>query len=116
MIRSAIIGALAAAGLAACQTTTAEPARDALLSNAGPDTLAEISDTVSLALSGRKTVLAKTVLTTRPDLIIDPKYVDDRSLQRPDHFRLQVTGTSCHLLHEETQQTYPLRKARCTAL
>ena len=113
-MRRAVFGGFLISSLSACQTTMAKAPQDALLSNPSPKVLTEISETISGALSGRKTLLSKDVLTKNPELIIDPKYVDGRSLQRPDHFKLQITGTDCQLLHVETGKIYPLKKTRCT--
>ena len=115
-VENILLGIAVISGMTACQTTTAAPAQDAVISKANPEALAEIADTVSKALGGRKTILANDVLTAKPRLIIDPKYVGDRSLQRPDHFRLKKSGSKCLLIHEQSGEIYTLKKTSCTAL
>lgn len=111
------LGAISAAALAACQTSAplSEPVGARLLESSSANT-AVLSKAVSEALGGRKVTLAPNVLMDRSTLVMDPKFVSSRSLQRPDHFRLMTNGQSCYLVHEETGASMPLKGMKCEAL
>ena len=121
-------GTLGCAGLSACQTTqqaTIEPTDARLMKSSSANT-AILSEAVSEALGGRKVTLAENVLTDKSTLVMDPSFasgrtmdsgfVNGRSLQKPDHFRLMTNGISCYLLHEESGKSIPLKDMNCQPL
>ncbi len=104
---------------AACQTTATDKDSgpvNAVLSAPSAKTLAKVSAAVSQALGGRKVTLADSVLTTDSQLVMDPKFVDSRSMQRPDHFVLMMAGKSCYLVHQESGAKLPLSRVKCRPL
>lgn len=110
-----LAGGIIAAALSACQTTASSDPVEALLLESSPEVTRVLSDAVSQAMGGSKVTLAPDVLTQSSKLVMDPKFVDDRSFQRPDHFKLMKDGASCYLLHEESGQKMPLGKVKCKA-
>ena len=105
---------ISALALMACQTApTSSQLMPAMLMESSPETTALLSEAVSSALGGRKITLAPNVLMTGSKLTLDPKYVDSRSLQRPDHFILMKDGKRCYLQHEESGKMMPLGKLKC---
>ena len=111
------LGTVTVIGLSACQTTQplSEPVQARLVKSTSANT-AVLSKAVSEALGGRKVTLAPNVLMDKSTLVMDPKFVDDRSFQRPDHFRLMTNGQSCYLVHEESGKSMPLKGMDCQAL
>ncbi len=102
---------------AGCQTTTANSTPvNAVLSAPSAKTLAKINDAVSKALGGRTVTLAENILTTDSQLVMDPKFVESRSVQRPDHFALMMAGKSCYLVHRESGAKLPLSRVKCRPL
>jgi len=115
-IPSLIMGTCAALTLGACQTTADTVPVEAQLTKSSPATTAILTQAVSKALGGRNITLAPNILTDSSKLIMDPKFVDDRSMERPDHFTLMKEGKTCYLVHEETSAKIPLAQVNCQAL
>lgn len=109
--------ASAALVMSACQTTaTSSQPAEAMLIKSSPATTKMLSKAISKALGGRKITLAPNVLMDSPKLVMDPKFVDSRSMQKPDHFILMKEGKSCYLMHQESGQKMPLGRLKCQAL
>lgn len=111
-----LVGASTALILASCQTTADNTPSEAVLMESSPAATAALSEAVSSALGGRKVTLAPNVLLDSPKLVMDPKFVDDRSLERPDHFRLVKEGQDCYLVHEENLSKWSLPNVKCKAI
>lgn len=111
----------ASLALAACSAT---PARDvpALLVNPSAAARAELSTVVRTALRIPQVTLADDALVNRATLFIDRAAPRDaggarltgRDTTQPEVFHLRLRGRECVLLHESSNEAYPLQAARCT--
>ena len=110
---SLFMSSAAVFAFSACQTTAGS---EAVLSESSPQTTAALSQAVSKALGGREVTLAPNVLMESSKLVMDPKYVGDRSRERPDHFTLMKDSSGCYLIHEESGTKTPLGTLNCQAL
>lgn len=91
---------------------------------ASPDAAAraELARQVAQALGKDTVLLADDALTRSSELIIESarprdaagRLLQGRELTPPHRFRLQLTGSQCELLHENTQRRIPLRTVRCS--
>jgi hypothetical protein len=108
---------LAAVCLVACRT--ASPDLPALVTSPSPESRAEVTRTVSLALNGAP--LAEDALTREDTLVIErahPRSLEGapstgRETERPERFRLVKNGGRCVLVHEATGRRYTLTATSC---
>jgi hypothetical protein len=110
---------LAAVALVACRT--AGPDLPALVTSPTPESRAEITHTVSLALQGAPVTLADDALTGEDTLVIErahPRSLEGdpsagRETKRPERFRLVKSDGRCVLVHEATGRRYTLTATSC---
>ncbi len=107
--------------LSACQVTSAQMAKPALL--VGPDAAVrqELSQAI-VALSGFASVsLSETDLTQSSALVVERKHQRDgkgellqgRDLEMPQRFQLQLQDGQCWLQHLGSGKRQLLQRARC---
>ena len=112
--------------LAACTSLApTRPGEPAVLSHPSKATTEKLSQAVSQMLGGRDVLLAPDVLTSSPELILDPRPqrslatpagIMGRSQARPDHFALSKTGRHCILTHKESGKSMSLKGVACEAV
>lgn len=109
--------------LSACQMTSAQVAKPAVLVNPDDEVQAELNQAVA-ALSGFSSVLlSDTDLTRSSHLVIERKHqsngngelIQGRDLEMPQHFQLVLQDGQCWLVHQGSGKRQLLIKARCAA-
>lgn len=101
--------------LAACKTDAVRADVPARITNPTADSRAELLRVVRSALDGRDVTIADDALTTDSLLIIEPAHLTGRDLGRAEHFRLVLSGSSCILLHQESDSRLELTDTGCAA-
>ena len=104
----------------ACTTISAEDEAPAVL-KADIVSHAELVKTVQQALHRTDITLADDALTQDSELIIGQaqprdgqgRYLNGRDLGKPDHFRLIMHGSTCVLVHIETNERWTMRDPSC---
>lgn len=107
--------------LSACQMTSSQVAKPAVLINSGAEVRQEISEAV-IAMTGFSSVaLADQDLTKSSELVVERKrqkttkgdLIQGRDLELPHSFQLVRQNGQCWLVHQTTDQRLLLKKAQC---
>jgi hypothetical protein len=107
--------------LSACQMTSAQIAKPALLTNSGAEVKLEISQAI-IAMTGFFSVtLADQDLTQSSELVIERKHqrtasgdlIQGRDLELPQRFQLVSQAGQCWLVKQATGQRTLLKKVQC---
>ena len=108
--------------LAACQTVPkGQGGAPAVITNPSAATHAELTRIVSRALHMPSVTLAADALTGDSTLIVERSPVrgpdglplNGRETGRPEHFRLVKNGSRCVLVHEGSDERWPLSAVSC---
>ena len=114
-IRNALTIAGLALVLCACKPGAVREGVPARISNAGPESHAELQRVVSTLLNGKDVTIADNALTDSSLLIVEPSHLMGRDLRKPEQFRLVLKGSSCVLVHLGTNSRVELSGVSCTA-
>lgn len=105
----------------ACRPSEQSVLAPALLANPGPESLAEIEQTISTALGGGRVTLAEDVFTTSSVLVLERGLQHGiermpelgRDLGRPYRFQLVTDGARCILVNSQEDGYWPLTRVEC---
>jgi hypothetical protein len=113
---AAIMGFAAFAGC--CQSTPAQAASPAVLTQADAATMERIRAALAKEMGRSVIELGPGDLTqssTISVLPLPPGPLEDRSLAKPTIFRLEISGGACMLVREDTGARIPLEGVECKA-
>ena len=105
-----------------CRTVSAQTEVPAVIANPSPQSKATLAKAVSEALHGAPVRVADDALTKTDQLIIEREHpldpaghpLDGRSREMPEHFRLVKSGDHCILIHQPSEQRFPLTGVSCS--
>jgi hypothetical protein len=101
--------------LVACKTGAVKQEVSALIVGPTAESRAELRQVVSSMLGDREVTLADDALTTQSMLVVGPQNLTGRDLDKPDQFRLLLSGAECVLVHLGSNARSELTKANCAA-
>jgi hypothetical protein len=108
--------------LAACHPRPAPPDVPAVITHPTAEGREELVRVVSRALDGAAVTIADDALAGESTLIIERAVRRDaqgrpltgRDTERPEHFQLVRSGSSCVLVHERTGRRWTLKSVTCS--
>lgn len=94
---------------------------DATIVNPSEVTRAELNQTISKALNGRRVTIAPETFTQSSVAIIERRQmigpdgnpIMGRDFGTPDHFILKTSGKNCWLYHRQSERYYALETVKC---
>ena len=112
--------------MSSCQSTGHQSIEklDAIIINPSEITRAELGQTISNALNGRRVTIAPDSFTQSSIAIIERRQmmgpdgnpIMGRDFGKPDHFILKTSDQGCWLYHRQSEEYYALKTVKCKTL
>ena len=108
---------VAGAMLSACQMTSAQIAKSAILTNPGAEVRLELSEAIGAMTGFTSVALADQDFTQNSELVIERKHqraatgelIQGRDLDPPHRFQLALQNGQCWLIHQTNSQRVLLK-------